>query len=138
MIECLRTYRLQHALDEPFGYSQWHYDVRGQLLVEIVDSDGAVGWGECYGPAAVTQTAIDSYYAPLLIGWDPLKNEAAWQHCWRVSLDFARRGTMHRSAVDIRNIVRQNLTLLESLSKKQNVLFFPFLAFHRHPKVPRS
>jgi D-galactarolactone cycloisomerase len=42
----------------------------------------------------VTQSAIDSFYAPLLIGWDPLKNEAAWQHCWRASLDFARKGIM--------------------------------------------
>ena len=29
-----------------------------------------------------------------MIGWDPLKNEAAWQSCWRASLDFARRGVM--------------------------------------------
>jgi D-galactarolactone cycloisomerase len=30
----------------------------------------------------------------LLIGRDPLQNEAAWQHCWRASLDFARKGIM--------------------------------------------
>lgn len=94
MIKCIRTYRLQHKLKEPFGFSQWYYDKRNALLVEIVDDSGAVGWGECYGPAEVTQSAIDSFYAPLLIGWDPLKNEAAWQHCWRASLDFARKGVM--------------------------------------------
>ncbi len=94
MIECIRTYRLQHKLEESFGFSQWHYDTRNALLVEIVDDSGAVGWGECYGPAEVTQSGISSFYAPLLIGWDPLKNEAAWQHCWRASLDFARKGIM--------------------------------------------
>ena len=94
MIDCIRTHRLQHKLEEPFGYSQWHYETRNQLLVEVVSSCGAVGWGECYGPAQVTQTAVHSFYAPLLIGWDPLRNEAAWQHCWRSSLDFARRGIM--------------------------------------------
>lgn len=94
MIACIRTYRLHHELDEPFGFSQWHYDTRGALLVEVVDDSGASGWGECYGPAEVTQSAINSYYAPLLIGWNPLQNEAAWQHCWRASLDFARKGIM--------------------------------------------
>jgi D-galactarolactone cycloisomerase len=42
----------------------------------------------------VTQSGISSFYAPLLMGWDPLKNEAAWQHCWRASLDFALKGVM--------------------------------------------
>jgi D-galactarolactone cycloisomerase len=94
MIEAIRTYRLQHKLEESFGFSQWHYETRNALLVEIVDESGATGWGECYGPAEVTQSAIQSFYAPLLIGWDPLKNEAAWQHCWRASLDFALKGIM--------------------------------------------
>ena len=94
MIECIRTYRLEQPLNEPLGFSQWYYDKRCALLVEVVDHSGASGWGECYGPAAVTQAAIQSFYAPLLIGWDPLRNEAAWQHCWRLSLDFARKGIM--------------------------------------------
>jgi len=94
MIHAIKTYRLQHKLEEPFGFSQWHYDVRNALLVEVVDESGASGWGECYGPATVTQCAIDTFYAPLLLGWDPQKNEAAWQHCWRASLDFAMKGPM--------------------------------------------
>jgi D-galactarolactone cycloisomerase len=94
MIEAIRTYHLKQRLEEPFGFSQWYYDVRSALLVEIVDDSGAIGWGECYGPAGVTQSAVDSFYAPLLLGWDPLQNEAAWQHCWRASLDFAMKGPM--------------------------------------------
>ncbi|MEM8893615.1 MAG: mandelate racemase/muconate lactonizing enzyme family protein [Bacteroidota bacterium] len=94
MIECIRTYRLHYQLEQSFGFSQWHYESRNGLLVELIDSSGAIGWGECYGPSDVTQSAIDSFYAPLLIGWDPLRNEAAWQHCWRASLDFARKGIM--------------------------------------------
>lgn len=94
MIESVKTYRLRHELEEPFGFSQWHYSTRGALLVEVVDDSGQIGWGESYGPAEVTQSAIHSFYAPLLQGWDPLKNEAAWQHCWRASLDFARKGVM--------------------------------------------
>ncbi len=94
MIQCIRTYHLQHKLEESFGLSQWHYDTRNALLVEVVDDSGASGWGECYGPSAVTQCVIDTFYAPLLLGWDPLKNESAWQHSWRASLDFAMKGPM--------------------------------------------
>jgi D-galactarolactone cycloisomerase len=93
-IATIRTHLLEHQLDEPFGFSQWYYAKRNALLVEITTDDGATGWGECYGPAAVTQSAIHNFYAPQLIGWDPLRNEAAWQHCWRASLDFARKGIM--------------------------------------------
>jgi D-galactarolactone cycloisomerase len=94
MIEAIRTYRLEYKLEEPFGFSQWYYDTRSALLIEIVDSSGAVGWGECYGPAGVTQAAVDTIYAPLLSGRDPLQNEAAWHHCWRASLDFAMKGIL--------------------------------------------
>lgn len=94
MIKCIRTYRLSQKLTEPFGFSQWHYDIRNALIIEVVDDSGAIGWGECYGPAEVTQSAVNSYYAPLLIGWNPLKNEAAWQHCWRAGLDFSLKGVM--------------------------------------------
>ncbi|TWU54537.1 L-rhamnonate dehydratase [Rubripirellula tenax] len=115
MIECIRTYRLRHKLEESFGFSQWHYDVRNQLLVEVVDGDGVSGWGECYGPSEVTQTAIDSVYAPLLIGWDPLKNEAAWQHCWRATLDFARKGVMMGAMSGL------DMALLDLKGKRLNV-----------------
>jgi len=94
MIEAIRTYHLRHELEESFGFSQWHYSLRNNLLVEVVDDSGAVGWGECYGPAEVTQAAIHSFYATHLLGLNPLRNEAAWQHCWRASLDFARKGVM--------------------------------------------
>lgn len=93
-IVSIKTHLLEHTLDSPFGFSQWSYAKRQALLVEIEDRSGLVGWGECYGPASVTQAAIHGVYGPLLLGWDPLRNEAAWQHCWRATLDFARKGVM--------------------------------------------
>ncbi len=94
MIESIKTHRLQHKLEESFGFSQWHYSVRNNLIVEIVDSSGAIGWGECYGPAEVTQCAIQSFYAPLMIGKDGTQNEAIWHNNWRAGLDFSRKGIM--------------------------------------------
>jgi D-galactarolactone cycloisomerase len=94
MIEAIRTYHLNCKLDQAFGFSQWTYDQRNNLIVEIIDDSGAIGWGECYGPSAVTQSAITQFYGPLLMGKNPLQNEAIWQHLWRASLDFARKGIM--------------------------------------------
>jgi D-galactarolactone cycloisomerase len=93
-IAAIRTYLLQTPLEQPFGFSQWYYSQRANLLVAVETDEGCVGWGECYGPGPVTQSAIETLYAPLLIGRDPLKNEAAWQHCWRAALDFSRKGIL--------------------------------------------
>lgn len=94
MITAIKTHHLQCQLDQPFGFSQWTYHQRNNLIVEIIDDSGVIGWGECYGPSVVTQSAITSFYSPLILGLDPLKNEAIWQHMWRSSLDFARKGIM--------------------------------------------
>jgi len=92
-IECIRTYQLEHRLGEPFGFSQWSYDTRRALLVEVV-AEGVSGWGECYGPAEVTQTAVAGFYAPQLMRRDPLQTDALWHALWQSSLDYARRGVM--------------------------------------------
>jgi len=81
-------------LDEPFGFSQWSYDQRNVLLVEVIADGGECGWGECYGPAEVIQAAVASFYAPRLIGADPLATDVVWHAMWRASLDFARGGVM--------------------------------------------
>jgi D-galactarolactone cycloisomerase len=93
-LERVRTYHLAVDLDRPFAFSQWRYASRHALFVEVVTDDGASGWGECYGPAAVTQAALTSFYGPLLVGRDPLQTDVLWHDLWRASLDFARRGVM--------------------------------------------
>jgi D-galactarolactone cycloisomerase len=93
-IERIRTYRLEHRLAEPFAFSQWTCDARRALLVEVVADEGLSGWGECYGPAAVIQTAVTGFYAPQLLGRDPLRTDVLWHALWQSSLDFARRGVM--------------------------------------------
>jgi len=93
-ISCIRTHHLRSKLDEPFGFSQWSYDTRNALLVEVISDAGEVGWGECYGPAEVVQAAVTSFYAPLLLGCDPLETDVLWHLMWQASLDFARRGPM--------------------------------------------
>jgi len=93
-IACVRSHHLRCHLQKPFGFSQWSYDQRNVLVIEVITDTGISGWGECYGPADVTQSAVSSFYAPRIIGLDALATDAVWQHMWRSSLDFARGGIM--------------------------------------------
>ncbi len=93
-IACIRTHHLHCKLDKPFGFSQWSYSERSVLVIEIITDTGLSGWGECYGPAEVIQSAVTHYYGPRIIGMDALSNDVIWQHMWRSSLDFARGGVM--------------------------------------------
>lgn len=103
IIECIRTHQLRCELDEPFSYSQLRCPARETLLVEVISDSGVVGWGECYGPAAVNQAAVTSVYAPRLLGLDPLQTDVLWHTMWQQTLDFARRGVMTAaiSAIDM-------------------------------------
>ena len=93
-IECIKTHHIRCELKEPFGFSQWFYNQRNVLLIEVIADDGTSGWGECYGPADVTQAAVEKFYAPRILGMDALSTDAIWHHMWRASLDFARSGIM--------------------------------------------
>ncbi|XQW86827.1 mandelate racemase/muconate lactonizing enzyme family protein [Thalassotalea piscium] len=93
-IECIRTHHIRCELKKPFGFSQWFYNQRNVLLIEVIADDGTSGWGECYGPADVIQAAVEKFYAPRIMGMDPQATEAIWHHMWRSSLDFARSGIM--------------------------------------------
>ncbi|MDO7085184.1 mandelate racemase/muconate lactonizing enzyme family protein [Pseudocolwellia sp. AS88] len=93
-IECIRTHHIRCELKEAFGFSQWFYNQRNVLLIEVIADDGTSGWGECYGPADVTQAAVEKFYAPRIMGMDAQSIEAIWQSMWRSSLDFARAGIM--------------------------------------------
>ncbi|TKB43675.1 mandelate racemase/muconate lactonizing enzyme family protein [Thalassotalea mangrovi] len=93
-IKCIKTHHVRCELQQPFGFSQWSYNQRNVLLVEVIADNGVSGWGECYGPADVIQAAVEKFYAPRIINMDALAIDAVWHHMWRSSLDFARSGIM--------------------------------------------
>ncbi|WP_158971845.1 mandelate racemase/muconate lactonizing enzyme family protein [Paraglaciecola sp. L3A3] len=93
-IECIKTHHLRCHLDKPFGFSQWSYDQRNVLAIEVIADNGVSGWGECYGPADVIQAAVEKFYAPRILGLDALSTDMIWHYMWRSSLDFARGGVM--------------------------------------------
>lgn len=93
-IASIKTHHVKCELETPFGFSQWFYGQRNVLLVEITTDTGVTGWGECYGPAEVIQTAVDRFYAPKIIGMNPTSTDQIWHFMWRASLDFARGGVL--------------------------------------------
>lgn len=99
----IHSYVLQAQLKEPFRFSQWSYSSRAAMLVCIETDSGLKGWGEAYGPPEVSKAAIDSFFAPLLLGCDPWEREYLWHLMFARSVDFGQKGIMlaAMSALDI-------------------------------------
>jgi L-alanine-DL-glutamate epimerase-like enolase superfamily enzyme len=75
----------------------------GWLVVEIFTDAGHVGIGNAALAPRLTKQAIDLYLKPLLIGKDPFDSEFLWQHMYRQTMAFGRKGVgmVAISAVDI-------------------------------------
>jgi D-galactarolactone cycloisomerase len=93
---------LMAALPEPFAYSQAWYRTRGAMLVEIETEDGVIGWGEAFGPPALTAPIV-TWFAALLDGADALAGEMIWQRLYNAVRDHGQRGLPIEalSAIDI-------------------------------------
>ena len=92
-INAINTFHLRTPLEEPFGFSQFYYTHRENLLVEVVTEDGMTGWGECYGPPGPIQEAIQKHLGPLVTGEHCLDSELIWHKVWTRYLDWSRYGT---------------------------------------------
>jgi L-rhamnonate dehydratase len=79
------------------------FTFHGWLVVEIFTDDGLVGIGNAALAPQVTKEAIDLYLKPLLIGQNPWDIEFLWQHMYRKTIAFGRRGVgmVAISAIDI-------------------------------------
>jgi L-rhamnonate dehydratase len=79
-----------------FTFHEW-------LIVEVFTDDGLAGLGNAALAPAVTKTTIDLYLKPLLLGQDPWDIEFLWQHMYRKTMAFGRKGIgmVAISALDI-------------------------------------
>jgi len=75
----------------------------GWLIVEVATDAGHVGIGNAALAPRLTKQTIDLYLKPLLIGADPFDVEFLWQHMYRKTMAFGRKGVGMTaiSAVDI-------------------------------------
>jgi len=79
------------------------FTFHGWLVVEVFADDGSVGIGNAALAPQVTKQVIDLYLKPLLLGADPWDIELLWQHMYRKTMAFGRKGIGMAaiSAVDI-------------------------------------
>jgi len=74
------THQLAIAVDEPFTSSRGRVcKTKGALAVEVRTDQGITGWGDCYGPAAVSKSIVDSLLKPAVIWRDPFEVEVIWE-----------------------------------------------------------
>jgi L-rhamnonate dehydratase len=73
------------------------------LIVEMHSDTGDVGIGEAALAPRVAKQIIDLYLKPILVGQNPLDSEFLWQHMYRRTIAFGRKGIgmVAISAVDI-------------------------------------
>jgi len=102
----------------------------GWLIVEIFTDSGLVGIGNAALAPRVAKQIIDLYLKPLLIGKDPFDTEFIWQHMYRHTIAFGRRGIgmVAISAVDI--------GLWDLMGKATRQPVFRLLGGRTKPKIP--
>jgi L-alanine-DL-glutamate epimerase-like enolase superfamily enzyme len=100
------------------------------LIVEIFTDNGLVGIGNAALSPRVTKQVIDLYLKPLLIGADPWDIEFLWQHMYRKTMAFGRKGIgmVAISAVDI--------ALWDILGKSAKQPVYRLLGGRTKPKIP--
>ncbi|HEV2349823.1 MAG TPA: L-rhamnonate dehydratase [Terriglobia bacterium] len=87
---------LPQASMATFTFHNW-------LVVEVFTDNGLVGIGDAALTPHVTKQVIDQYLKPLVMGADPWDIEFLWQHMFRKTMAFGRKGIgmVAISAVDI-------------------------------------
>lgn len=101
-VEQIEIRTLTGKLDQPFGWSQRWADGRGVTAVRILDSDGAVGWGEA-GADPQTRAALEQL-APLVLGIEAAHVRSTWESLFQAfyqSHGYAGANVSALSALDI-------------------------------------
>jgi L-rhamnonate dehydratase len=106
------------------------FTFHGWLIVELFTDAGHVGIGNAALAPHLTKEAIDRYLTPLLIGGDPWDVEFLWQHMYRKTMAFGRKGIgmVAISAVDI--------ALWDLLGKAAKQPVFRLLGGRTKPRIP--
>jgi L-rhamnonate dehydratase len=110
--------------------SMGSFRFHGWLIVEVFTDAGIVGIGNAALSPRVTKQVIDLYLKPLLLGKDPFDYEFLWQHMYRQTMAFGRKGIamVAISAVDI--------AIWDILGKSAKQPVFKLLGGRTKPKIP--
>jgi len=102
----------------------------GWLIVEVFTDAGHVGIGNAALSPRITKQTIDLYLKPLLIGKDPFDTEFLWQHMYRQTMAFGRKG------VGMAAISAVDIALWDILGKATGQPVFKLLGGRTKAKIP--
>ena len=106
------------------------FTFHGWLIVEIFTDDGHVGIGNAALAPQVTKQTIDLYLKPLLIGQNPWDSEFLWQHMYRKTMAFGRKG------IGMAAISAVDIALWDLMGKSAKQPVFRLLGGRTKTKIP--
>jgi L-rhamnonate dehydratase len=106
------------------------FTFHGWLIVELFTDDGHVGIGNAALAPPITKQVIDLYLKPLLIGADPWNIEFLWQHMYRKTMAFGRKG------IGMAAISAVDIALWDLLGKSAKQPVFRLLGGRTKPRIP--
>ena len=106
------------------------FTFHGWLIVEIFTKEGLVGIGDAALSPRVTKELIDVYLKPLLVGADPWDVELLWQHMYRKTMAFGRKG------VAMAAISALDIALWDLMGKSAKQPVYRLLGGRTKPRIP--
>ncbi len=106
------------------------FTFHGWLIVEVFTDDGLAGIGNAALAPQVTKQVIDLYLKPLLIGANPWDIEFLWQHMYRKTMAFGRKG------IGMAAISAVDIALWDILGKSAKQPVFRLLGGRTKPRIP--
>jgi L-alanine-DL-glutamate epimerase-like enolase superfamily enzyme len=102
----------------------------GWTIVEVFTDAGHVGIGNAALAPRLTKQTIDVYLKPLLLGADPFDSEFLWQHMYRKTMAFGRKG------VGMAAISAIDIAIWDILGKASGQPVFKLLGGRTKRKIP--
>jgi L-rhamnonate dehydratase len=106
------------------------FTFHGWLVVEIFTDDGLLGIGNAALAPPLLKQTIDLYLKPLLIHQNPWDIEFLWQHMYRKTMAFGRKG------IAMAAISALDIALWDILGKSAKQPVYRLLGGRTKPRIP--
>jgi L-lyxonate dehydratase len=106
------------------------FTFHGLLIVEVFTADGHVGIGNAALAPPISKQIIDLYLKPILVGADPWDIEFLWQHMYRKTMAFGRKG------ITLAAISAVDIALWDILGKSAKQPVYRLLGGRTKPRIP--
>jgi L-alanine-DL-glutamate epimerase-like enolase superfamily enzyme len=123
---CTNPMDLLDLAADSMGAFRFH----GWLIVEVFTDAGLVGIGNAALSPRITKQVIDLYLKPVIMGKDPFDSEFLWQHMYRQTMAFGRKG------IGMAAISAIDIALWDLMGKAAKQPVFKLLGGRTKRKIP--